>query len=1771
MLKGVDFMNELGIRKTHDNLKNKLIDYIKAQYFAENDLLIDAADELLLKEGALYQEPYIEVSKNYKTMFDGFTDSFLDADRRQILSELTNAKLGVFSTPFQHQIKAIEEYYRGHDVIVTTGTGSGKTECFLWPILTDLIYEAHYNQASWNHEGIRALVLYPMNALVSDQLGRMRNIIGRKDDAFYKILAGNRDEIRRARFGMYTGRTSYAGLDDAKRNKELAKLIRENYISIEPSILNELVKIGRIPAKNLEAFVESLANGMQQTASEDTELFTRGEMQQICPDILITNYSMLEYMLMRPIEDGFWEKTVKWLNASVENKLMLVIDEAHMYRGASGGEVSLLIRRLQDRLGIDVTKLKCVLTSASVPKGQDDELKKFACALTGKDVEKATFQIVREELEKIDLFRKGSLKEANFFASILLANLQSTYENQKKEYQKISDAFSWGTVPHSIIDSRGWLYEHLKSNPLVRQVIKVCSEGGKAFSEIAKDIFEDDVPHDLAERALEILLQLGTMAKSRSNKVLLGSKVHMMFRGIMGIYACSNPDCPQGHSGMGVQLGYITDRSIEKCPYCQGRMFELMMDRKCGTLFFRVFVDRDAYNIHSFDFLWGRHNLIIKEPQEMHLWIMPKNRNDIFKLDKTKGKAKASSIIGYMDSQNGLLFRDESHKEKSGYLKVLLSELYYEEDKAYTFNTCPNCGRDHIKLTPFITRGNEPFANIVREQFESQIPKDFMLNNEGKKVLLFSDSRQRAATLARDMTIAADGDAGRQAIFLAQKLLDESHDTECTLDMLYYAFLKVVYDNKIAFFYGKEKETFDSHLNNYGTFSANKSEIRFGRVRARIGNPPEMFYQLLLKNISDNYRAFSNLGLGQVVLAEKGEAAEDLEDAVLGEIEIRTGLDEGDIRTIYNTWIQYLLVRKMALFSEVGDDVRNSILAFERGGFGIDEKPKLPKFLHNILIEHKVSDDVVEMLLEKFINLTECLQSIGRNHNRKYISGTWLQLKRAENADWFKCDRCAGMSLFTLWGHCVYCGSKEHLHAVDAGHLDRYSLWRRPVFDVLSGKKIRNITTEEHTAQLSYKDVRKDAWVTTEKYELAFRNIALDKNEQPVDVLSCTTTMEVGIDIGSLTSVGLRNVPPMRENYQQRAGRAGRAGAAVSSIVTYTENGPHDAWYFNHPNAIISGTPRKPWIDSQNDKLVRRHITLILLQEYFRKWQKGLDEINTIDFLQNNNASNYEDFLSWVKHNIPFNKSRENRLIPVLDFNWEYYACELECNICHVAEKVQKSPSIYTLPMEADVARSNLYNLMDVLFSEGMLPNYSFPRNIVHFWIEDLNGKVTESPERSIDIALSEYAPGRTLVVNKQTYISGGIFDYYSKFSANNNYKAAASWLALDEYNKKVLCCTNPLCGWFGVDQSHDICPLCGSTLNLHTMVKPWGFAAREGRNMPETHAEQEMSYASQPSYSSMPSGEAMREIGTSGYIRIENRENQKLVIINKGPENEGFELCEVCGAIEPSIGNASERNNRKRPYKLPYLKNDPMKCKHNYSTTYLGYEFNTDMMVLEIKLDDSKLDLVSSYAIWLIPALTTFAEALSLAASNELDVEYNDIKSGYRIRRTGTGLCADIYLYDSLSSGAGYANRVSELIDLVFDKMNDIFKGCDCSASCPRCLQNFWNQREKNNLDRLLGKDFLSFVRYGILKTAVDKHDEQEYFRQINHIAHMHGHDDIITTENDVSFLNTNTEKREIMVYPSMCNVSQVAEYNKICLSDRMCRFAMSEIWQQVNRFVGI
>ena len=316
----------------------------------------------------------------------GIENAKLPIWMKEYFSELSKADLGVHDAPFRHQVDALEASEAGKDLFVSTGTGSGKTECFLWPILAKLLGEARNTPASWNQRGVRTIIMYPMNALVSDQVSRLRRLIGDRNGSFIHIFRGACPTyVRRPHFGMYTGRTPYPGPktrteEDHKLERTLRRMSYPKN-ETEKQFFNKLSKDGKVPAKaDMNAYLCRLHDGRHIPDAEDAELITRFEMQEFCPDILITNYSMLEYMLLRPREAKIWKETREWLHRSKENRLLFVIDEAHMYRGSSGGEVALLIRRLFHKLGVNREKVQFILTTASMPD-KDSEDKMAVAAL----------------------------------------------------------------------------------------------------------------------------------------------------------------------------------------------------------------------------------------------------------------------------------------------------------------------------------------------------------------------------------------------------------------------------------------------------------------------------------------------------------------------------------------------------------------------------------------------------------------------------------------------------------------------------------------------------------------------------------------------------------------------------------------------------------------------------------------------------------------------------------------------------------------------------------------------------------------------------------------------------------------------------------------------------------------------------------------------------------------------------------------------------------------------------------------------------------------------------------------------------------------------------------------------------------------------------------------------------------------------------------------------------------------------------------------------
>src|ERR1700722_18980900 len=382
----------LTIQETIHPLHGCLRDYIEATYHIGSPALIAQRRELLARVGVIHQAPYIESTPRYQSgsrfsEIRGLPDAALTAFER--LSKVDGGLPALFyNPPYKHQSDAIHyALVEKKNLLVMTGTGSGKTESFLLPILGKLAREAQAKPTEFrDRTALRALILYPMNALVNDQLGRLRSIFGDpRTVGLFKGWAG-----RPARFARYTSRTPYAGIRTREKDSRKLKAFDDFYVEIQrlaqsaPSeeqaqafkLLRQLKERGKWPAKpDLIAWFGNKGSDWQDRRTlqfrraimlpDDVELITRHEVQASPPDLLVTNYSMLEYMLMRPVERTIFDRTSDWLRENPSESFLIVLDEAHLYRGAAGAEVGLLLRRLRDRLGIPPERLQVICATAS--------------------------------------------------------------------------------------------------------------------------------------------------------------------------------------------------------------------------------------------------------------------------------------------------------------------------------------------------------------------------------------------------------------------------------------------------------------------------------------------------------------------------------------------------------------------------------------------------------------------------------------------------------------------------------------------------------------------------------------------------------------------------------------------------------------------------------------------------------------------------------------------------------------------------------------------------------------------------------------------------------------------------------------------------------------------------------------------------------------------------------------------------------------------------------------------------------------------------------------------------------------------------------------------------------------------------------------------------------------------------------------------------------------------------------------------------------------
>jgi ATP-dependent helicase YprA (DUF1998 family) len=1806
------------LRSEIEHMREALASYIEATYHLSNPKVVDLRRNLLTR-GGVAQTPFIESTPAYvgDRKFAGLA---IDPQVRALLTSLASKDSDqiLFDPPYEHQAQALELGVKadagGSGIVVTTGTGSGKTESFLLPVLARLADEAVHRPEHFSTRAVRALLLYPMNALVNDQLGRLRTLFGATVVRKWFTGAAKRP----AKFGRYTGRTLYPGIRDGDRDQKRLKTL-EYYLKIEDSarsgnvmdraLLATLREKGRWPGKPdsfLGAF-DGLRNWFGKSGAhwedangdplraierlEDPELLTRHEIQAACPDLLVTNYSMLEYMLLRPIEREIFAETRAYFDAHPNETFFLVLDEAHLYRGANGTEVAYLIRRLLDRLGLPASRVVFIATSASFSNSAAAAT--FVAGLTS--LEPSAITTITGDKRAFEPAAEGSVDLASALASVPLNMLHSSLPRDRAAVltplaEQVAGPLG---VPVVLKRTDGASIDVIVTvhglnglgEPLEEDVMLAaggsaeteepflvvddvrCSDGSVSFARRFElgtataercDWKEDDLPAALAEllaelrvlrrlrnvtsgaqsasdpvispgaawaltalpaalfpmavpetgaAAVDALLELSSLARPEPGAPpLLPARVHMLFRGLPGLWACTNPQCSKiAVAERGGPTGALYAEARQNCE-CGAQVYELHSCRDCGLSVARANVGAPTGVEH----LWqdngrayaGETGVI----QPIHVCLedpFPQKPNIVRTayLDLKSGRIGGSGVFS-----------------REVWLPPLMGTKLFEK--------CPRCEASCADTAPggisdLQTKGEQPFKELISVQVLEQPPRpESTAPLQGRKALVFSDGRQTASRLAGEMKTFSFRDSLRPLLLTGMQALrtpvfaPSLNDAPLAISLGAAKFgvrLRPSGDDEGAMDHaGRRANNLvgddDSEADDFRSLTAQTSD-----------RTPLSVFQSIYAVLQDNHTGLFPLALAMLrPKLTKTEAKQLKETLVLPPV---AGLSEDAARVaLVELWL-WQAMRKHAIKLQSG--FKN--IEGAKGSSGI--RPWNGRF-SQVIAKHLSDRGLKAWIKGDYASICEpALREVFSDgeQGEYFVLASKVALDTGETSKWLRCERCTSVSPRNpvIGDRCGYCGGAAKVidPANDAVFRSRKSFYRR-LWERLSDPDDvyapHQLIAEEHSAALNDSGLA-NAMSRNEAYELRFQDIPIEQDGQtgsPIDILSCTTTMEVGIDIGGLTAVALRNVPPGRANYQQRAGRAGRRGAGLSTVVMFCGADSHDQSFFRDPAPIVAGPAPDPILNLDNPVIARRQAFAYMIGRFQQ------DRIDTVggsvdvfsslgsvaDFLGGtDDVFSLKGLKQWIadkRDDLQFDLERLFiESCPTLDAVdlLDHMPDILEAHLIVPVENSKPPPltkaddidddDIEDEEMEDaaddDHGVADNGKLLDRLFDAGLLPKYAFPTDVATFSVFEettspWNPKRRYSPQQGLNVALSQYAPGHEVWIDGKRYLSLGLY------SERNEDRIAA-------YKARQLYYQCHLCNYADLkdlkdgypEQTRD-CPACNGRATLgpaRRWVRPTGFSHPPSITaLPPDFDAGTRTRPTRATLDSLQFPDAARVGGESWPIgtRWEGWSDTKtLVVTNRGsldPTNYAFNYCGKCGRIEPGDFDPAMRRLRSgqpHPRPRPNWPKEQEECEGTFTKIVLGNEFDTDVAVL-------RLGLPRAWSLDPDRAATTIAarsavEALRRAACAMEDLEPNDIDGDFRFAPgTADHQFIDLYLYDQAAGGAGFVKAAARDPHKLVDAALKLLDGCDCDDSCYQCLRSYKNRYDHALFDRRIGADLL-------------------------------------------------------------------------------------------------
>lgn len=1561
------------------HLKGEYRRFLKTSYRFLDPALREQFDTHIDKADVVVKGPLVTLSREFqrgKSLRELITEG-------KALEELAKLRWPFKDSPlYRHQARALEAGGAGKPFIVTTGTGSGKTESFLLPVFDGVL-----RRKKAGIKGVQAVLIYPMNALANDQLERLR-----------RLLRGTGVDIS---FGLYTGNSDAA-----------------------------IHNLGEEPA--------------------ETERTSRSQIRQNPPDILLTNYKQMEFLLVRGEDRSLFTPSLRYL----------VLDELHSYRGALATEIACLIRRLKAGAHVPPGGLVGVGTSATVASSSDGvaRLAEFATDLFGERFDPA--QIIGEDLAPLPPATglvtppDPHLSDADF--------LDLDCENEVHVLtllEKLTGQTppSNGTLTQRVMDA-------LHKNSVVRSLEEVFS-APKSIESAAEYIREhiperSSGPIDDIKREIEAYMLLGSIG-DEENPPRLRPKLHLFLHGVYDVWLCLNPQCRR-----------LLFQGSDQCPHCHSAARTAALCRTCGQDFVKVHVSDDNKTEGTADFYTTENSAYLTPG----LHELPEDVDEDGNGEGATSTSRARRIDAEEKMEDTRVCLSCGRLNKGprchGCGGDTVSYLIHHGK----LNTCPSCGGIYTKqeiVSPLRTGTASTMSTIITHHLDT-------LEKNDRKLLVFADNRQDVAHQA-----GYTGDKHRAFALrhvIAQKVRAAGSEGMYVSDLAEAAFEEF---KNIGIIEGRPNAPERKRWVEVLAFEIANELTRYSRQRNSLESLGLIAVEYEYLDELSNDAAFKQACATAKLPVPLGVS---LVRAFLDFMRIRRAVDfphfQGYIdpgKLPFRVWesecgSQFPTKDKgpKAFALDRPQSLKRALIGFVQENEGAGGLAAIQKLAKRLLEGDRHLSEAFVRSAVAALKSHDILKDISRfplpraeAHRVRplQLNYKFIRLVHLENT--FRCNACQTRRAYEF----PTCPNPR----CQKGRLTKQSLDRDHYYVRLYDLPPQRLVVKEHSAQIGDEE--------RAKRETAFK-------EGKIDALVCSPTLELGVDIGPLLTVALRNAPPSPANYVQRVGRAGRR-LRIGFVSTFCAGGPHDRHTFENPEWMVSGQFSPPRIRLDNHCVVRRHLRSFVLASLSNQLPAVMK-----DFLDNDReptrwipetlnplmeelsvkgdgiAQNMERLFSLDRTSGKTSRyglddckkvvdTLQNDLHTVLD-HWWYRVKQLDDEFRKYSaigapsrdgKKAQARRRAF-IEITSDPERAYVLNYLS---TQGLFPAYQFPTDTF-----SLDPGVVDTPtlHRSAAIAIEEFAPGNFVYANGHKLQSIRVL-----FSGSPAVRGASTERTDAESSGRLWAysfCEK--CDEVAENQRND-CPRCGHSMGPVTdCIYVNAFEAEESLRIGSDEESR------QKQYHARRENLLARSLGKTTlfpypFSPLEYSRNSEILITNwgktngKNAEGQRFLICRDCGRHQP--GDPTQTTVS--PAVNRWLENHARICSGIPMPLVLAYKFQTDSLIMTVPAPGDTVTIGKTTG---SPSLVTLAESLLLGAADLLEVETHEIQAFVRKSREGSAY-DEIVFYETVPGGAGYVEEMAKRLPEVAASARKRLYGHECTRGCYLCLKHFRNQRWHSFFDK--------------------------------------------------------------------------------------------------------